>query len=159
MSRTLPDTRPHLTRAERDLFTAVRRHLRADGWTVYGDEAEHRGARIAADWTYPWSVDGKTGRILRIKLLTALGSTQRIAADVDVDSVQEAVDVAVALGLLPQGMSSVYQAGLEAPTPPVASPQPWLPRDWRPEAGDDRPLPRPLGLTPIPDPALRQDGA
>lgn len=114
MSRTLPDTRP-LTRSERDLIVAARRHLRADGWTFYHREAEHRRAQIAADWTYAWNTDGKDGRVLRIRHLTPHGSTQQIAAEVDVDSVREAIDVVVALGLLPQGMSSQYKAGIEAP--------------------------------------------
>lgn len=143
----------YLTRDERQLLVAVRRHLRSDGWTVYGDEAEHRGAKLAADWRYEWSVDGKRGRILQIKLLTQYGGTHRIVADVDVDSVQEAVDVAVAIGLLPQGMSSAYRAGrADAVVGTVGTPGAWMPDD-----GVDRPLPRVLGLAPLPDPALSAD--
>lgn len=114
MSNTLTDTTRPFTRDERDLVAAVRRHLRADGWKLYPGEAEHRGAHLAADWTYAWNTDNKNGRVLRVRLLTPHGSTQQVVAEVDVDSVREAVDVGAAIGLLPQGMSSQYRAGRES---------------------------------------------
>lgn len=106
---------PVLTGDERLLLAAVNRHRRADGWTPGDSETIHPGAKLAADWRYGYTVDGKDGRTLRIRLLTDHGSTHRVAAEVDVDSVREAIDVAVALDLLPQGLSSAYRAGLEAP--------------------------------------------
>lgn len=114
-----------LTRDERQLLAAVNRHRRANAWIMgydysqprpkHGGEAQHRGSGIAVDWLFSWEIDGKTGRSLRIRLLNRQGYTERIALEADVDSVQEAVDTLVVHGLVPQGLSSTYRAGLEAP--------------------------------------------
>lgn len=109
---TIVNDRP-LTRDERDLLAAVSRHLRADGWTLTPGRARHPSG-IAACWQYDWHVDGKTGRSLQVRILNRHGYTARVPLEVDADSVREAVDVAVAVGLLPQGMSSAYQAGRES---------------------------------------------
>lgn len=103
-----------LNRDERQLLTAVNRHLRADGWTRTHNGIRNIGAHLAADWAYDYHVDGKTGRSLQVRLLGPGGRTERVALEVDVDSVQEAVDVAVAVGLLSQGFSSAYRAGVES---------------------------------------------
>lgn len=105
---------------ERRLLATVRRWMRANGWIIDRDEAEHRGARLIVDWAYRWAIDGKTGRVLRVRLLHDHGATKHTCFDVNVDSVREAVDLAVAYGMLPLAFSSAYRAGLDAAAPVLA---------------------------------------
>lgn len=71
-------------------------------------------------------------------------------------SVRQAVDLLVAWGILPPEFGSAYAAGQRSARLELllSVPQPVLPRGWVPDDGTDRPLPRLLGITPLPDPAL-----
>jgi hypothetical protein len=100
----------YLTRDERTLLAAVSKHLRIDGWLFDHGIARNPAERLNANWMYPRG----DGRMLQLRRLNEHGFTDRVPLEVAVDSVTEAVDVAVALGLLPQGMSSAYRAGRES---------------------------------------------
>jgi hypothetical protein len=112
-------TEPRLT-DERQLLVTVLRHMRANGWTFDGHAAEHRGAKLLTTWGRPWHIEGKTGRVLCVWLMSPLGVASRTCLAVDVDSVREAVDLAVAYGMLPLAFSSAYRAGLDAAAPVLA---------------------------------------
>lgn len=104
----------NLTDDERQLVIAASKHRRANGWRRIPGGFRHDGALLAVDWHEPWLVDGYTGRTIRVRLLDHAFHTQRVCYEVDVDTVQEAVDVAVLAGLLPAAFSSTYRAGLAA---------------------------------------------
>lgn len=99
---------------ERQLLVAVRRHLRANGWTLFPGRAIHTDAHLAALWTTPWADDDKAGRILEIRVTGSFGIAKRTCFTAEVDTVREAVDLAVAYGILPLAFSSAYRAGIDA---------------------------------------------
>lgn len=106
-----------LTRAERVTLAAVSKHLRLDGWLVDHGTARNRGAHgpVTANWQYnARSNTDPGGRLLQVRILNAQGFTKAVTLEADVYSVTEAVDVLVAVGLLPQGLSSAYAAGRES---------------------------------------------
>ncbi len=103
-----------LTRDERTLLAAVSKHRRTNGWRPVRGGFRHEGAFVGIDWHEPWLFDGHTGHTIVVRLLDRHLSTRRVCHEVDVDSVQEAVDVAVLAGVLPAAFSSTYRAGLAA---------------------------------------------
>lgn len=103
-----------LTRDERQLLVAVSKHRRAHDWLPTREGFRHNDTLLAVDWHWPWRADNKTGRTFRIRLLYPTGAPQQTILAADVDSIQEAVDVAVLYGLLPLAFSSAYRAGLDA---------------------------------------------
>jgi hypothetical protein len=106
--------------ANRQLVIAVRRYLLANGWWLRRRAIEHLDSRLLVDWRLGWAADGKTGRVLEIVLLGAGRSVQRVCLAADVEDVREAVDLAVAYGMLPLAFSSSYRAGLDAAAPVLA---------------------------------------
>ena len=117
MSKTLPDTRPYLTREERDLLTRISRYCRAAGWRYGGVSGS--GDFVApdksldADW---WSFrrPDRDGTVLQISTLSAYGTHTGSICTAEVGSVAEAVDIACAYGLLPADFSSAYRAAGDA---------------------------------------------
>ena len=110
MQRTLPDTRPHLTRSERDLLTAISRYCRAAGWRYGGvngvGDFVAPDKSVDVDW---WSYHRSTSSVLQISTLSAYGTHTGSVCSAEIGSVDEAVDIACAYGLLPANFSSAYR--------------------------------------------------
>ena len=113
MSKTLPDTRPYLTRAERDLLAAISRYCRTAGWRYGGisgaGDFVAPDRSLDVDW---WSYHRADSTVLQISTLSAYGTHTASICTAEVGSVAEAVDIAVAYGLLPADFSSAYRAAL-----------------------------------------------
>lgn len=115
MPLTLPVTRPHLTRGERDLLAAISRYCRAAGW-CYG------GVNGASNFTDPdktldvdwWSYHRGASTVLQISTISAYGTHTGSICSAEIGSVREAVDIACAYGLLPQDFSSSFRAAVDA---------------------------------------------
>lgn len=114
MSRTLPDTRPHLTRSERDLLAAISKYCRKAGWLLGGfggGDFVAPDKSLDADW---WSYHRGGSTVLQISTLSAYGTHTGSICSAEIGSVAEAVDIACAYGLLPQDFSSAYRAACAA---------------------------------------------
>lgn len=131
MSRTLPDTRPHLTRDERDLLRGVFRYCHLAGWRMGGAQGR-RGNFVSpdksmdADW---WSYRRPDGTILQLSTLTEWGTPKGSICHAEISSVREAVDIACAYGLLPQDFSSAHRAILY--TAPLTLPADQVDVGWQ----------------------------
>lgn len=115
MSRTLPDTRPHLTPAERQLLATVSRYAHAAGWRMGGKKG--LGSFVAPDQSLDvdwWSFHRADSTVLQITALTEWGTPKGSICHAEISSVREAVDIACAYGLLPQDFSSAHQAAVDA---------------------------------------------
>lgn len=124
MQRTLPDTRPYLTRDERDLLAAVSRYCRAAGWRMGG--ARGLGSFVCPDKTLDvdwWSFHRADSTVLQISALTEWGTPRGSICHAEISSAQEAVDIGVAYGLLPADFSSGFKASGEAMLADVLTPR------------------------------------
>lgn len=115
MPLTLPVTRPHLTRGERDLLAAISRYCRDAGWRYGGVNGASNftapDRSLDADW---WSYHRGGSTVLQLSTLSAFGTHTSSICSAEIGSVREAVDIACAYGLLPQDFSSAFQAAAEA---------------------------------------------
>lgn len=164
---TATETLPVLTRDERQLLAAVHRWARQKlpAPRSYLPRWQHELCMPPGCWkrnTIPdqpetatvWWGDANDGD-LTVKVHASRYGEELLDVTVRPRSVREAVDLLVAWGILPARFSSAFTAGSQSALLFVP-PMPQLPRGWIPDAGDNRPLPRLLGFTPLPDPALRQ---
>lgn len=94
-----------MTPAERSLLLAVFRWARAEGGLVYGLPTRWScGGPIDQRWGVSWSWDFERERL-------TVWRGRITARDYWVLSIAEAVDVLVALGILPPRFSTAYRAG------------------------------------------------
>lgn len=158
-----------LTRGERVLLAAVhrwaRQHLPVP--RTYLPRWQHEPGMPPGCWmrnTVPaepetatvWWGDATRGE-LTVKVCASRYGEELLDVTVRPRSVREAVDLLVAWGILPCEFGSAYAAGQRSARLELllSVPQPVLPRGWAPDGGADRPLPRLLGFSPLPDPALQ----
>lgn len=166
------DAVPVLTRAERELLTRVHRWARQPLPSPYGylprwerELAMPRGCwqrnatEAQPETCTVWWGPANRGK-LRVQIHAHRYGEQLLDVEFEPRTVREAVDVLVALGVLPADLSSAYRAGylgaLRRRKGTGLAGGLTASHVWTPPADNDRPLPRLLGLTPIPDPALRQ---
>lgn len=111
MPTIVDNTRPNLTRDERDLLAAISRYCRQAGWRFAGFNGNgdfvSPDLSLDVDW---WSYHRGASTVLHISNLSRYGAHTTSICTAEIGSVREAVDIAVAYGLLPQNFFSAYRA-------------------------------------------------
>lgn len=163
------ETLPVLTRDERQLLAAIHRWARQKLPVPrsYLPKWQRELCMPSGCWqrnTIPDAPEtatvwwgGANGGELTVRVRASRYGEELLDATVRPRSVREAVDLLVAWGILPDQFGSAYAAGQRSARLELllSVPQSVLPRSWVPDGGADRPLPRLLGFTPLPDPALQ----